>query len=109
MVHPISSRRQQGNKLAIIDDVRLAIAKSLKVPTEQVSPDARLDQLGVESLDVIEIVYELEEKYNITIPFSADEGARISKGSTAEDNVPFSTVADIAALVQKLLDARAAR
>ena len=58
---------------------------------------------------MIEIVYELEEKYNITIPFNADEGARILKGGTAEDDMPFSTVADIAAMVQKLVDAKAAR
>jgi acyl carrier protein len=93
--------------LAIIDDVRLAISKALKVPVEQLTPESRLDQLGAESLDVIEIVYELEEKFNIAIPLNADEGAKILKGGATGGDTPFSTVADIATMVQKLVDAKA--
>ena len=63
-----------GSGLAIIDDVQTIIAESLKIPVERLKPETRLDELGAESLDVIEIVFALEEKYDIAIPFKADEG-----------------------------------
>ena len=87
--------------MAIIDDVRLIISKSLKIPLDQLASDAHLDQLGAESLDVIEIVFELEEKFDIAIPFSADEGTIRANGDDAD--VPFSTIADIANMVARLV------
>jgi acyl carrier protein len=93
--------------LAIIDDVRSIIAKSLNIPVERLTPETRLDELGAESLDVIEIVFGLEEKYDITIPLKADEATRLAtseKGGNPE--MPFSTVGDVADIVQKLVDAK---
>ena len=66
-----------GDGVEVIDDVRSIIAKSLKIPIERLTPDARLDEIGAESLDVIEIVFDLEEKFNISIPFKADEGTSL--------------------------------
>ena len=97
------------NDLDIIDDVRAIISKSLKIPIERLTPDARLDELGAESLDVIEIVFDLEEKFNITIPFKADEGSRASKAGDGNGEMQFSTVGDIADMVKKLIDAKPAR
>jgi acyl carrier protein len=93
-------------RLAIIDDVRSIIAKSLHIPVEQLVPDARLDELGAESLDIIEIVFELEEKFNITIPLKADDATRVSASGTSDKEMPFSTVADVAGMVQKLVEAK---
>lgn len=96
--------------MEIIDNVRTVIAKSLKIPIEQLTPDARLDELGAESLDVIEIVFELEEKFNISIPFKADEGMRLripDKGGSVE--MEFSTVDDIAKIVKKLTEAQSSQ
>ena len=93
--------------MAIIDDVRSIIAKSLNIPVERLTPETRLDELGAESLDVIEIVFGLEEKYDITIPLKADEATRLAtsdKGGNPE--MPFSTVGDVADIVQKLVDAK---
>ena len=61
--------------MAIVDEVRQIIAQTLKVPIEQLTPDTRLDDIGAASLDVIEIVFELEEKFGISIPFNPDEGS----------------------------------
>lgn len=95
--------------LEVIDDVRSIIAKSLKIPIERLTPDARLEDLGAESLDVIEIVYGLEEKFDISIPFKAEEGSRLTKSDKAEPaaDMPFSTVGDIADLVKQLIEAKA--
>jgi acyl carrier protein len=105
--------------LAIIDDVRSIIAQSLKIPVEKLTPETRLEELGAESLDVIEIVFALEEKYDIAIPLRADEATRLAKtsasgGSAKPDqsggqDVPFSTVGDVAEIVEKLVAAKASK
>jgi acyl carrier protein len=82
---------------AIIDDVRSIIAKSLNISADQLTPETYLDELGAESLDVIEIVFALEEKFDITIPLKADEATRLT------------TVGDVAEIVQKLIAAKTAK
>lgn len=95
--------------MEVLDEVRAIIAKSLNIPIERLTPDARLDELGAESLDVIEIVFSLEEKFDIAIPFKADEGTRVTKSDSAagEGDMEFSTIGDIARVVQDLIKAKA--
>jgi acyl carrier protein len=105
--------------LAIIDDVRSIIAQSLKIPVEKLTPETRLEELGAESLDVIEIVFALEEKYDIAIPLRADEATRLAKSDegggqpkseqSGSQDVPFSTVGDVAEIVEKLVAAKASK
>ena len=76
---PVKSVKPRGAALAIIDDVRSIIAQSLKLPVEKLTPETRLEELGAESLDVIEIVFALEEKYDIAIPLRADEATRLHR------------------------------
>ena len=91
--------------MEIIDEVRQIIAKALKVPVDKVTPEMRLDELGAESLDVIEIVFELEEKFGIDIPFQANQGAA---GDQARGtSLPFETIGDVAKAVKELVDAKA--
>src|ERR1700678_1503826 len=100
-----------GNALAVIDDVQAIIAKSLNIPIERLTPDSRLDELGAESLDVIEIVFGLEEKFDITIPLKADEATRLTtadKGGGSQD-APFSTVGEVAQSVEKLVAAKTSK
>jgi acyl carrier protein len=101
--------------VAIIDDVQSIIAQSLKLPVEKLTPETRLEELGAESLDVIEIVFALEEKFDIAIPLRADEATRLTKpdaGGPAKpdqsgaQDVPFSTVGDVAEIVEKLVAAK---
>ena len=118
----------RGITLAIIDDVRSIIAKSLNIPVEQLTPDKRLDELGAESLDVIEIVFALEEKYDIAIPLQANDATRVSasgktdgsadgktNGKTegpqksGDSELPFATVGDVAEMVEKLVLAKASK
>lgn len=90
-----------------IDDVRSIIAQSLKIPVERLTADSRLDDLGAESLDVIEIVFALEEKYDISIPFKANEGAGLTPPSDGRgDEIEFLTVGDVANTVKKLVEAK---
>jgi acyl carrier protein len=103
--------------LAIIDDVRSIIAKSLNIPVETLTPEKRLDELGAESLDVIEIVFALEEKYDIAIPLQANDATRVSASGKPEEKsadaagneLPFTTVGDVAEMVEKLVAAKASK
>jgi acyl carrier protein len=97
-----------GNALEIIDDVRTIIAQSLKLPVERLTPETRLDELGAESLDVIEIVFALEEKFDISIPFKADTGTRVTiPGKDGSEEIEFTTVGDVAKIVERLVAAKA--
>jgi acyl carrier protein len=44
------------------------VASSLRIEKDQVREDAYLDDLGAESLDLLEITMEAEEAFNILIP-----------------------------------------
>lgn len=50
------------------DVVIKEISKHLGCDENQVSLDMRLDELGIESLDAITIIFELEDRYDIEIP-----------------------------------------
>jgi len=97
--------------LDILDDVRAIISNSLKIPMDRLTADARLDELGAESLDVIEIIFSLEEKFNISIPIEADQGTNSAKPSASSGNpeMQFSTIGDIADVVKKLVEAKPSR
>ncbi len=96
--------------MAIVDEVRQIIAQTLRVPVEQLTPDTRLDDIGAQSLDVIEIVFELEEKFGISIPFKPDEGAsrRAGEEPNAAGDLTFQTIGEVASAVKTLIDAKRA-
>jgi acyl carrier protein len=77
----------------VLKDVTQIISKQVGVPTDQLGPDSRLEAIGVESLDIIEIIFALETKYNVAIPFNANESTALA----------FETIGQIAEAVSKLV------
>ncbi|GAA7573122.1 hypothetical protein MMM141_12700 [Helicobacter pylori] len=54
---------------ALFEQVRSIIAEQLNVDAAQVTPEAEfVKDLGVDSLDVVELIMALEEKFGIEIP-----------------------------------------
>ncbi|HEY7299947.1 MAG TPA: acyl carrier protein [Xanthobacteraceae bacterium] len=96
--------------MEIVDEVRQVIAKTLKIPPDQLAPDTRLEDIGAESLDVIEIVFELEEKFGITIPYQTFDGTRTQpQGSELElGKLELNTIGQVANAVKVLVEAKAA-
>jgi len=97
--------------MAIVDEVRQIISQTLKVPIERLTPDTRLDDIGAESLDVIEIVFELEEKFGISIPFNPDESPSARRGAREPNeagDLAFQTIGEVASAVKNLVDAKRA-
>ena len=55
--------------MALSEDVKKIIVDQLHVPPEKVIENAHfIDDLGADSLDIVELVMALEEKFGITIP-----------------------------------------
>ncbi|GAA7671162.1 acyl carrier protein [Helicobacter pylori] len=55
--------------MALFEDIQAVIAEQLNVDVEQVTPEAEfVKDLGADSLDVVELIMALEEKFNIEIP-----------------------------------------
>lgn len=54
---------------SIFEDVKSIIVDQLEVDADQVTPEANFqDDLGADSLDTVELVMALEEKFDIEIP-----------------------------------------
>ncbi len=72
----------------MLDEIREALAAQLGVPVESINADTRLiEDLKADSLDVVELVMDLEQRYNIEIP--------------DEELVGLKTVGDILNYIQK--------
>jgi acyl carrier protein len=55
--------------MALADEVKAIIAEQLGVKIEEVTDKASfIDDLGADSLDTVELVMALEEKFGIEIP-----------------------------------------
>ena len=75
---------------AVEEKVIATLASVKRIPADQIKLDSSLLDLGVDSLDTFTLLFELESKFNISIP---DDEAR-----------NIRTVSDIVAGVQRILD-----
>jgi acyl carrier protein len=57
----------------IEDALREIIANQAHLDPLAITPEAVLSELGVTSLDLVEIIMTIEEKYGVTIPVDAVE------------------------------------
>jgi len=61
--------------MSLQDKLYELVASQLGVERKEVVPEARiLDDLGADSLDVVELVMALEESFDITVPDEDVEG-----------------------------------
>lgn len=71
--------------MALLDDIKEVVVEQLSVSADEVKEDARfVEDLGADSLDVVELVMALEEKFDIEIP--DDEAEKIK---TVKDVVSY--------------------
>ena len=75
--------------MAIFDDVRDVVVEQLSVPAENVKMESNIiEDLGADSLDVVELVMALKEKFDVEIPDS--------------DAEKLKTIADVVSFVEGL-------
>nr|WP_314471995.1 acyl carrier protein [uncultured Campylobacter sp.] len=60
--------------MAVFDDVRDVVVEQLSVAPDAVKRESKIiEDLGADSLDVVELVMALEEKFEVEIPDSDAE------------------------------------
>ena len=75
----------------MLEKIQAMLAEALNLPIEKVTPDAKIvDDLGADSLDVVELLSQLEEEYGIIIPDDQAES--------------LTTVSDVANAIQSLMN-----
>lgn len=80
--------------------IRAIIAEQAMLEPEQISDDATPAELGIDSLGLVESIFALEEEFDITIPFNANEPDK--------SDFDISTMGTIMAAVERLVAQRAA-
>jgi acyl carrier protein len=53
---------------AVAEKVISTLASVKKIPAEKITVDTNLQDLGIDSLDVFTLLFELENAFNISIP-----------------------------------------
>jgi len=71
--------------MALFDDVKEVVVEQLNVGPDEVKEESKfIEDLGADSLDVVELVMALEEKFDIEIPDDQAEGI-----ATVADAIKF--------------------
>ena len=76
--------------------VTAIIANATFVPLDRLTPDARPEDLGIDSMGLVEVIFALEEAFGIKVPFGAHHAA---------SGLDVSTIGSITAGVRALVAA----
>ena len=79
----------------IKDRVIGIIAEQAVLEPSDVTMDSTLEDLGIDSLGLVESIFAIEEEFDISVPFNANE--------PQESDFDISTVATIVAGIEKLV------
>ena len=75
----------------ITADVVAIIAKKLPPDKRNLQMSDRLDEIGIDSLMGVELMFDLEEKFDIQIPFNANDA-----------KLEFETVGEVVDAIKKI-------
>lgn len=70
-----------------------ALNDKYDVARDMISPEATLEELGLDSLTVVDLFFDVEDEFGIEVP---------------EERATFKTLAEAAALVEELIQAKGA-
>ncbi len=79
----------------IQDKVIAIIAEQAVLDVADVKPDSTLESLGIDSLGLVECIFAIEEAFDISVPFNANE--------PSQSDFDISSVAAIVAAVEGLV------
>ena len=75
----------------LTEDVVAIIAKKLPPNKRNLQLTDRLDEIGIDSLMGVELMFDLEEKFDIQIPFNANDA-----------KLEFETVGEVVEAIKKI-------
>lgn len=74
----------------MLEKVQAMLSETLNIPVEKITPDAEIiKDLGADSLDLIELLTQIEDEHGIVIPDEEVEGLK--------------TVGDVVSVLEKLV------
>lgn len=77
-----------------LDKVIAIIAEQAVLDPEHVRADSTLEELGIDSLGLVESIFAIEEAFDITVPFNAN--------NPSEGDFDITSVASIVAGIERL-------
>ena len=85
---------------SVRDRVIAIIAEQAVLDVKDVRLDSTLESLGIDSLGLVEAIFAIEEAFDVSVPFNAND--------PTEGSFDISSVASIIAAVEALLAEQAA-
>lgn len=77
------------------DRVKAIIAEQAVLDVADVGDDSTLESLGIDSLGLVESIFAIEEAFDISVPFNANDPGK--------SDFDISSVAAIVAAVERLI------
>jgi acyl carrier protein len=77
----------------VLEEITKIVSKHTSVDAAAMTPATRLDEIDVQSLDLVEIVFEIEDRFKIDVPFN----------SNTESRREFATIGQIVEGVRSIL------
>lgn len=74
--------------MSILQTIQRMMAEQFELKEESLAPDAQLESLGLDSLSVIEFMFNLEDEFHIKLP---------------DERVEIKTIQDIANIVERMV------
>ena len=74
--------------MSILQTIQRMMAEQFELKEESLTPDAQLETLGLDSLSVIEFMFNLEDEFHIKLP---------------DERVEIKTIQDIANIVERMV------
>ncbi|MES2434643.1 MAG: acyl carrier protein [Pseudomonadota bacterium] len=90
----------QSQVISVQDQVIAIIAEQAVLDVADVTPGQSLDSLGIDSLGLVETIFAIEEAFDISVPFNANEPSK--------SGFDLTSVASIVAAVEGLISQKAA-
>lgn len=78
-----------------IDEILDVVAEKALIDRSKLVPEAKLTDLNISSLDMVEVMFALEDRFGIDLPFNANTNAS-----------SFETLGDVINLVEQQLSAK---
>lgn len=83
----------------VTERVRRIVAEQAMVEPEAIRPETTPEELGLDSLALVEVVFGIEEAFDVTIPYNAND--------PAESDFDISSFGAMAEGVRRLVAERA--
>jgi acyl carrier protein len=80
--------------MSVKDQVIVIIAELALLEPEDVKLDSTLESLGIDSMGVVESIFAIEEAFDITVPFNAN--------NPTDSDFDITSVASIIAGIERL-------